>query len=93
MASEKDSGLEKAVRSASSDQGRRWSRPWRRESERRPTKERRAAAEEAEESGPETAVGTVAEVAVGAVTWWLEIGRTGGAVEAIVGWLGIVVTV
>lgn len=41
-ASENDSGLEKAERSTSSAQGRRWERPLRRDSLRRETKERKA---------------------------------------------------
>lgn len=41
-ASERLSGREKAVRSRSSDQGRRWEKPWRREEERRLMKERKA---------------------------------------------------
>lgn len=41
-ASERESGREKAVRSNSSDQGRRWEKPRRTEAERRLIKERKA---------------------------------------------------
>lgn len=76
MASENDSGLEKAERSASSAQGRRWSRPWRREVERWLMKARKAGllagASVNTAPGPPAAAG-----------WELEIGRTGGAVVAM----------
>ena len=77
VASENESGLEKAERSASSAQGRRWSRPWRREADRWLMKARKAGllagASDTTAPGPPAAAG-----------WALEIGRTGGAVEDMV---------
>lgn len=42
VASERESGREKAERSTSSYQGRRWEKDWRMEEERREMKDRRA---------------------------------------------------
>lgn len=73
VASEKDSGLEKAERSVSSGQGRRWEMPLRKESLRR---ERNARNAETEMGGCDS------------VDWTVEIGRTGGPVEDITANLG-----
>ena len=74
MASEKDSGFENAERSASSDHGRRWSRPCRRDAERLLMKARKAGLFAGASMAPPPA----------AVVWGLDMGRTGAAVEDMI---------
>lgn len=78
MASERDSGFEKAERSTSSGQGRRRERPWRRERKRWLAKVRRA--------------GVGAEATAAAIGIWdwglLETGRMAGEDDGIVGNMG-----
>ena len=74
-ASEIDSGLDRAERSASSAQGRRWERPFATVSEMRLMNARKAG----------VAIGGCWDSREeGAAAEGMEIGRVGGAVEAIV---------
>lgn len=79
VASDKDSGLEKAERSTSSAQGRRWEKPLQTESERWAIRARKAG----------VAIGgwDWMDVAAAEPDWAVEMGRIGGAVEAI--WAGM----
>ncbi|KAJ0558614.1 hypothetical protein HanIR_Chr07g0338311 [Helianthus annuus] len=69
-ASVRVSGREKAERSTSSDQGRRWEKEWRREEERREMKERRA--------------GVAIDGVV--VDWLLVTGSDGGGDDIVLRW-------
>lgn len=92
VASENDSGFEKAVRSASSDQGRRWARPWRRDSERLLIRARKAgfetAASDPAMAPPPDAAEGAGGGGGGTLLLLLETGRTGGAVVVDMVWFG-----